>query len=119
MKSVATRSDLIENYRLYILSEFVQGICELHSMYCGDSKNPNSQFRDVLREYGILYDSNMDFDILKSNTKELDNGACTYSDREVVIYDDMQDARIYIDFDTLMKRYVLCDILNRLKHMEV
>ena len=119
MKSVATRSDLIENFRLYMISEFIQGICELHSMYCGDSKNPDLQFRDVLMEYGVLYDSNMDFDILKSNTKELNNGAYTYSDREVIIYDDMQDARIYIDFDTLMKRYALCDMLNRLKHMEV
>lgn len=119
MKSVATRSDLIESFRLYMLSEFIQGICELHSMYCGNLKNPDSQFRDVLREYGILYDSNMDFDILKSNAEYLDNGAYTYSDREVIIYDDMQDARIYIDFDTLMKRYVLCDMLNRLKHMEV
>lgn len=42
MKSVATRSDLIENFRLYALSEFIQGICELHSMYCGNLKNPDS-----------------------------------------------------------------------------
>lgn len=39
MKSVATRSDLIESFRLYMISEFIQGICELYSMYCGDSKN--------------------------------------------------------------------------------
>lgn len=122
MKSVIEKSDQVENYRMHMICKFIQGICELYFKYCETQnklgvKPDNLRFCNILRDYGILYDSNMNFSILKSSMEEFDNGAYTYSDKEVVVYDEVQDSRIYIDFNILMKRYALYDILNKI--MEV
>lgn len=72
-----------------------------------------AKMREYLNKYNIYFDSGIDF-------KEFVENVCSWMRYDVVgneyiIYDDLQDKRLYIDTDTMCKPDLFFDIAEEMK----